>query len=176
MGGPKSDDVARALWASGGHKLGEFCIAGRKVAVLVCADFWFSDLFDRLEQLPDLVLVPALSVTRKSTPDYSRSLWRHLAIARAYEFGVYIGVSDWSAASELGNLRTAGASGLADPTQTNPAEFFTPLDGDLQVFELDFNELERFRQDRRERGFFWDPSGSAPCESRPPPVPQDQAD
>jgi predicted amidohydrolase len=65
-----------------GTVLGEFVLAGRHVLVLVCADFWFSDLFQRVTRLPDIILVPALSVTRKPTPDYSRALWRHLAVAR----------------------------------------------------------------------------------------------
>jgi len=70
-----------------GVTLGEFTIGGRHMLVLVCADFWFSDVFYRASALPDLILVPAFSVSRKPTPDYSRALWRHLAVARAYEFG-----------------------------------------------------------------------------------------
>ena len=78
----------------------DFDFSGRRILVTICADFWFSDLFARAGRLPDLVLVPAYSVTRKSTPDYSRSLWRHLAIARAYELGVYVGISDWGYAAD----------------------------------------------------------------------------
>jgi predicted amidohydrolase len=138
-----------------GTASGELVIGACNVAVMVCADFWFFDLFARLERLPDLVLVPALSVTRKSTPDYSRSLWRHLAIARAYELGVYVGISDWSADSELGALRTAGVAGFADPTGTDPERFFTPVAGSHQAFEVDLEALQAFREDRRARGFFW---------------------
>lgn len=141
--------------AEAGTTLGEFEIAGRRVLVLICADFWFSDLIQAVKTLPDLILVPALSVTRKPTPDYSRSLWRNLAIARAYEFGVFVGVSDWGYPSELGALVTSAVGGFADPTQIDPEKHFTSITGDSQIFDLDFDRLEAFRTDRRERGFYW---------------------
>ena len=141
--------------ADAGDTLGEFEIAGKRVLVLICADFWFSDLIQSVQNLPDLVLVPALSVTRKPTPNYSRSLWRDLSVARAYEFGVFVGVSDWGHPSELGALQTSGVGGFADPTPIDPTALFTPIDGDIRVFDLDFDALEAFRTDRRERGFYW---------------------
>lgn len=143
-------------WVGPGNELGEIEIAGRRVLVLICADFWFSDLFARAERLPDLVLVPALSVTRKSTPDYSRALWRHLAVARAYEFGAFVGVSDWGYPSRLPELSASGVGGFADPTLVEPARLFAPIgDRAVAVHELDFDKLAAFRQDRVERGFFW---------------------
>ncbi|TMA96326.1 MAG: carbon-nitrogen hydrolase family protein [Deltaproteobacteria bacterium] len=115
-----------------GRSIGEFTIAGRRILVLVCADFWFADVILGATALPDLMLVPALSVTRKPTPEYSRALWRHLAVSRAYEYGVYVGISDWA------------------------EQLFRPLGGSrLMVHELDFDRLEAFRRDRRSRGFFW---------------------
>jgi len=139
-----------------GTRLGEFVIDGRRIMMLICADFWFSDLFYKAEHLPDLVLVPALSVTRKPSPIYSRSIWRHLAVTRAYEFGVYAGISDWGHPSQLPTLFASGVAGFADPTQTDPALFFCPVaEHGATVFELDFGRLDDFRSDRRERGFFW---------------------
>lgn len=139
-----------------GTRLGEVEIGGRRILILVCADFWFSDLFERAAELPDLVLVPALSVTRKATPDYSRALWHHLAIARAYEFGAYVGISDWAYPSALPALFTSGVGGFADPTQTDPARFFTPIpESGVGVFAVNFDALDHFRRDRRIRGFFW---------------------
>lgn len=140
---------------SAGADLGEVTIGGRRVLILICADFWFSDLFDRALALPDLVLVPALSVTRKPTTDYSRALWKHLSIARAYEFGTYVGVSDWAAAVAPIEPFTSGVGGFADPTVTDPHALFQPIDGELSVVELDFERLDSFRRDRTERGFFW---------------------
>ena len=143
-----------------GSALGELKIAGKRVLVLVCADFWFSDLFHRTTELPDLVLVPAHSVTRKPTPEYSRALWRHLAVARAYEFGVYVGVSDWAAAQgplPVGMLPASGVGGFADPTKVDPATLFLPISGAVQSYELDFPALDAFRNDRYARGFFWRP-------------------
>src|SRR6185295_17270836 len=139
-----------------GTALGEIAIGGRNVLILICADFWFVDLVLRASRAPDLVLVPALSVTRKSSPDYSRALWRHLAISRAYEFGVFVGVSDWAYPSELPILFTAGAGGFADPTAVDPERFFTPIGvAGVAVHELDFAALDAFRKDRVGRGFFW---------------------
>jgi predicted amidohydrolase len=139
-----------------GTRLGELSIGGRSVLVLVCADFWFVDLVLRAARAPDVVLVPALSVTRKSSPAYSRALWRHLAISRAYEFGTYVGVSDWAYPSELPALFTAGAGGFADPTAIDPEKFFTPIGpSGVAVHELDFAALDAFRKDRVARGFFW---------------------
>ena len=141
-----------------GDHFGEVDIAGKRFVILICADFWFSDLFDRIRKTPDVVVVPSLSVTRKPTPDYSRELWRHLAVARAYEFGVYIGISDWDNGSTLGELQTAGVAGFADPTQLDPQQFFKSAPpGGVLAMDLDFDALAAFREDRRRRGFFWRP-------------------
>jgi len=139
-----------------GRCLGEIALGGRRILVLLCADFWFADVILGATALPDIVLVPALSVTRKPTPEYSRALWRHLAVSRAYEYGVYVGISDWAHDSELPTLPAAGVAGFADPTATDPALFFQPLgDARLAVHDLDLARLEAFRHDRRSRGFFW---------------------
>jgi predicted amidohydrolase len=145
-------------WVKPGGTLGEVAIAGRKILVLICADFWFADVFLRAGALPDLVLVPALSVTRKQTPDYSRTLWRHLAVARAYEFGCYVGVSDWGYPSELPVLFASGVGGLADPTQIEPSLLFQPVgEAGIRAYPIDFSALDAFRKDREARGFFWMP-------------------
>lgn len=136
-----------------GAQLGEFVIAGRSVLVLVCADFFFTDLVQRAARAPDLILVPACSVSRKGTPEYSRTLWRCLAVARAYEFGAFVGISDWAHASEL---PASGVGGFADPAATEPERLFVPVgDTGVSVFRLDFGALEDFRADRSARGFFW---------------------
>ncbi|MGB5074303.1 MAG: carbon-nitrogen hydrolase family protein, partial [Bacteroidota bacterium] len=150
---PYSDERSRV---DPGSRLGEFRIGELNVLVLICADFWFSDLFLQAHTLPDLVLVPALSVTRKSTPDYSRELWRHLAIGRAYEFGVFAGISDWGFPSELPKHITSGVGGFADTTGVDPAAFYHPTgDAAIQIVEPDFEALAHFRRDREDRGFYW---------------------
>lgn len=139
-----------------GSLLGELNIGELRILILICADFWFSDVFIRAKVLPDLVLVPAHSVSRKPTPDYSRALWRHLAVARAYEFGVYVGVSDWAHVRVAGMLAPSGVAGFADPTTQLDSELFSALaHHGVQSFELDLNKLRSFREDRRARGFFW---------------------
>ncbi len=139
-----------------GGALGECVIAGRNVLILICADFWFADLLQRATRVPDLILVPACSVTRKPTPEYSRALWRHLAVARAYEFGVYVGISDWGFPSELPTLFASGVGGFADPTTSAPEQLFAPIGAAaVTAHRVDFAALEAFRQDRTARGFFW---------------------
>lgn len=148
-------------WVSPGTARGSFELEGRRIAVMICADFWFTDLFVS-QPMPDLVLVPALSVTRKPTPEYSRALWRHTAVARAYEYGVFVGISDWAADSDLPVQHTSGVSGFADPTPNNADELFRPV-ATAALIELDFSRLDAFRVDRRARGFFWGgpPEGAA---------------
>jgi predicted amidohydrolase len=138
-----------------GRGFGEFTVGERRLLILVCADFWFSDVFYRAAALPDLILVPAFSVSRKPTPDYSRTLWRHLAVTRAYEFGAYVGISDWMHSSEWPTA--SGVSGFADPTAVDPDRLFTPTGGEMRVYELDWAALDAFRGDRMARGFFWKP-------------------
>jgi predicted amidohydrolase len=138
-----------------GTKLGELTLGGRRLLITICADFWFTDLFLRAAQLPDVVLVPAYSVTRKPTPDYSKALWRHLAIARAYELGVYVGISDWGYSPEAPKPTTSGVGGFADPTTVDPDSLFTPVGDEALVVEVSFEALDAFRADRLARGFFW---------------------
>jgi predicted amidohydrolase len=154
---PYADERARV---NPGTRLGQFNVEGRNILVLICADFWFSDLFMQAGTQPDLVLVPALSVTRKPSPEFSRRLWRHLAISRAYEFGVYAGISDWAHDSALPRLMTSGVGGYADAAHAEPDRFYTPVpaSGTL-VVEPDFDALAQFRHDRTERGFYWKGGG-----------------
>lgn len=148
-------------WVDPGTIRGEFEIDGRRVLVLICADFWFSDLLLATRTQPDLILVPALSVSRKHAPAYSKALWQHLAVTRAYELGAFVGVSDWAHDSTLPVLKASGVSGFADPTQEHADALFAPLDSAVaRAFDLDFAALERFRDDRRGRGFFWIADGS----------------
>jgi len=138
-----------------GEALGEVRIGGHPVLVLICADFWFSDVYYRARELPDLVLVPALSVTRKPTPAYSQTLWSHLAVARAYEFGTYVGVSDWAHPEHSVLPPPSGVGGFADPTTPEPLHLYRPIQGSVQTYDLDWTALEAFRADRMARGFFW---------------------
>lgn len=149
---PYADERAAVHQGSGP---GEITIGGRNVMVIICADFWFSDVFQRAATLPDVILVPSFSVSRKPTPDYSRALWQHLSVARAYEFGTFVGVSDWAHVATEGHLAPSGVSGFADPTATDPSKLFHAVRGSVAVHQLDFAALDEFRRDRLIRGFFW---------------------
>lgn len=137
-----------------GTALGTLDVAGRRVLVLICADFWYAEVLRRLHPPPDLVLVAALSVTRKPTAEYARTLWQHLAVTRAYEFGTYVGISDWAADSDLLAVRPAGVGGFADPTTTEAGRLFTPMGAvRVAVHPLDFTALAGLRRERAARGF-----------------------
>ncbi len=151
-----------------GTATGEFVIEGRRMLVLICADFWFSDLVLAASAQPDLIVVPALSVSRKSSPRYSQVMWRHLCVSRAYELGTFVGVSDWAHESELPSLKSSGVAGFADPTQVDADQLYCPVaPAAVRSFSLDFDALDQFREDRRSRGFFWQP-GSGPGPAPPP--------
>jgi hypothetical protein len=79
-------------------------------------------------------------------------------VARAYEFGVFVGISDWAYPSRLPALFASGVGGFADPTVVEPSALFSPIGpSGIGVFEIDFERLDAFRRDRVERGFFWKP-------------------
>jgi predicted amidohydrolase len=142
-------------FVTGGSRHGSVRIDGHWVLVLLCADFWFFDLIQRAPVSPELICVPALSVSRKPTPEYSRALWRHLSTSRAYELACYVGISDWAHESELPTLRSSGVAGMANPIETDPARFFRPVEGGVTSFHLSFDHLEEFRRDRLAQGFLW---------------------
>jgi predicted amidohydrolase len=130
-----------------------FTIAGRTVRVLVCADFWYADLWLEAPGV-DLVLVPALSVSRKRSPDYARQLWRHMAVSRAYEFCAFVGISDFASGWPGPDHGASGVAGLADPTGIDPAAFFRTVGpAGVMVHPLDFGALDALRIDRGKRGF-----------------------
>jgi hypothetical protein len=37
----------------------------------------------------------------------------------------------------------------------DPDRFFSPIENDARLYELDFRALAEFRTDRQSRGFFW---------------------
>ncbi|MEO3876473.1 carbon-nitrogen hydrolase family protein [Nonomuraea sp. B12E4] len=130
-----------------------FELYGRRLRVLLCADVWYSASLTGFGDL-DAVLVPAFSVTRWDSPAPARELWRHMCVARAYEFMTYVAVSDWHHEATYHGHPCAGVSGLADPCPEAPASFFTGAPGaSVSVHELDFDRLNAFRRDRADRGF-----------------------
>jgi hypothetical protein len=106
--------IEAQLGVGPGSAVGQFEIQGCRILVLVCADFCYSDVFVRqIRPRPDLILVPTFSISRRSSPRVARSLWRSMAIARAYEFSVYVGISEWAYPCEYHGLRSSSVAGLA---------------------------------------------------------------
>jgi predicted amidohydrolase len=141
-----------------GAIVGQFEILGCRVLVLVCADFWYSNVFVRqISPRPDLILVPTFSISRRSSPRIARSLWRSMAVARAYEFSAYIGISDWAYPCEYHGLKSSSVAGLADPRPQNGNAFFARIGGrSLVAHVIDLPRLRELRQFRNEHAFLSD--------------------
>lgn len=141
-----------------GTKTGHFEVAGGRVLVLVCADFWYSSvILSRLHPRPDLILVPTFSISLRSSPLAARSLWQSMAISRAYEFGVYVGISDWAHPCDYRGLKSSSVAGLADPRPQSHDGFFSPLGVHSIVgHDLELARLRWLREHRSTRAFLSD--------------------
>ncbi|WP_166427050.1 carbon-nitrogen hydrolase family protein [Nonomuraea mesophila] len=130
-----------------------FDLHGRRLRVLLCADLWYSASLAGHDGL-DAVLVPAFSLTRWDGPAPARELWRHMSVARAYEFVTYVAVSDWDHEATYLGQPCAGVTGLANPCPPAHTGFFSaPPTAPVSVHTLDFDRLDAFRHDRTARGF-----------------------
>ncbi|MFI7424921.1 carbon-nitrogen hydrolase family protein [Nonomuraea sp. NPDC049684] len=146
-------DVERRSGVVPGRAGGAFELAGRRLRVLLCADLWYSATLAGQDDL-DVVLVSAFSVTRWDGPGPARALWRHMSVARAYEFMTYVAVSDWHHEAAYQGRRCAGVTGFANPCPDAADGFFTACpDAPLSSCLLDLDRLDAFRQDRAHRGF-----------------------
>src|SRR5262249_14940716 len=106
---------------------------------------------------PDVILVPTFSISRRSSPRVARSLWRSMAIARAYEFSVYVGISDWAHPCEYHGLRSSSVAGIADPRPSNGNGFFTRIgERSIVAWEIDLTRLRELRQHRTRHAFLSD--------------------
>jgi predicted amidohydrolase len=130
-------------------------VGGVSVAAMICADFWHSECVHQLDPHPDVIAVASFSISRGRAPGAAKELWRHLAVTRAWEHGVHVGISDWSPASSYGGLHAVGLAASASPAPTRPAGFITGLGNRrVQTIEVDIDRLRSFRADQHERGMF----------------------
>jgi len=150
--------VESQLGVCPGKSTAQFDIDGCRVLVLICADFWYSEVFlSRLTPRPDLILVPTFSISSRPAPTAARSLWRSMAVSRAYEFGVYVGISDWAYPSTYHQLRSSSVAGLADPRPLRRDGFFSKLGRNaIDGFEIDLSRLKDLRQHRNRHAFLSD--------------------
>lgn len=135
-----------------GDTSGLFELKGRKIAVLICSDVWFSESFSELIANPDVILIPSFSITQRGHPDKARELWKHMTVSRAYEYAAYVGVSDWAYPCRFDGLAAAGVTGLVNPRPEGDL-YFRSQEGKFGIYELDFVRLDGFRANRAERGF-----------------------
>ena len=145
----------RGIGVSAGDRSGVFDADGVRVAVLVCADFFFSELLHKLDGPVDLIAVPAFSLTRAPRPAPARTIWRHMSVSRADEFGVYVAVSDWAPGTPLAGRLSVGVAGFANPHAVDGEQLWRPIGrSQLLVQRLELSRLTAFREDRRARGLF----------------------
>ena len=149
--------VEADLGVKAGSHGGSFALGGRTIAVFVCSDFWYSESFlHNGGRPPDMIIVTTFSVTQRSSPMLARTLWKHMAVARAYEFAAYVGVSDWRAGCTYRGQPSCGVAGLANPRPVGRNGFFSPLNrAPLALHELNFERLDGLRTSRSARGFPW---------------------
>lgn len=163
--------IEGALGVVPGTAVGQFEILGCRVLILVCADFWYSDVFIRqIRPRPDLIIVPTFSISRRSSPRVARSLWRSMAIARASEFSVYVGISDWAYPCEYHGSKSCSVAGLANPRPTDGKGFFDRMgDRALVKYEIDLPRLRELRRHRNEQTFLSDEmlAHTSPSQKRP---------
>ncbi len=152
------DGIEVKMGIAPGSKTGHFEVAGCRVLVLVCADFWYSSvILSRLHPRPDLILVPTFSISLRSSPLAARSLWQSMAISRAYEFGVYVGISDWAHPCDYHGLKSSSVAGFADPRPQTHDGFFSPLGIQTIIgHDLELSRLRWLREHRSTRAFLSD--------------------
>ena len=141
-----------------GKLAGQFDIDGCRVLVLICADFWYSEVFlSQLNPRPDLILVPTFSISSRAAPLAARSLWRSMAVSRAYEFSAYVGISDWAYPCQYHALKSSSVAGLADPRPRHHDGFFSELGrSPIQGFAIDIPRIRALRQHRSNHAFLSD--------------------
>lgn len=141
-----------------GKLIGQFDVNGCRALVLICADFWYSEVFlSSLYPRPDLILVPTFSISSRAAPLAARSLWKSMAVSRAYEFGAYVGISDWAYPCQYHALKSSSVAGLADPRPTRHDGFFSKLGrSSIHGFEVDIPRLRELRQHRSSHAFLSD--------------------
>jgi predicted amidohydrolase len=131
-----------------------FEVNGVRCFVLICADFWYASSFNACEVRPDIVIVPAFSVSQRPIPALARARWKHAAIARAYEFMTFIAISDWASPVAYRGRASSGVGGLAHPNPAEVTGLFQSLGRSrLRAFELDIGALDDLRVNRDERRF-----------------------
>jgi len=150
--------IESKLGIAPGHSIGRFDVGRCHVLVLVCADFWYSAvLLSRLTPRPDLILIPTFSISRRASPSIARSLWRSMAISRAYEFGVYVGISDWAYPSEYHGLKSSSVAGLSDPRPRTHNGFFSKMGRrSIAPYAIDLVRLRELRRQRKTHSFLSD--------------------
>lgn len=149
---PYGNEIARGTVSGTGPAT--FEVGGVRCLVAICADFWHRETLQVPGRRPEIILVPALSVTRRPRPELARARWRHLAITRAYEFASYVAISDWAYSAAAHGCASSGVAGLAHPNPNQAALLFRAVGARaVRAFELDLASLEELRSDQTGRGF-----------------------
>ena len=149
---PYGDERSRTVGAGPGPA--SFQIGELSCLVMICADFWHASAFATASPLPDLILVPAFSVSQRPDPSMARARWRHAMIAKSYESAAFVAVSDWAHPVRFETGTSSGVAGLAHPNPSSPAELHRALGRRrAAAFDLDMGAVLDLRANREGRGF-----------------------
>ncbi|MHA1983032.1 MAG: carbon-nitrogen hydrolase family protein [Candidatus Hodarchaeales archaeon] len=134
---------------------------GIRCQTLICSDLWYPELIrDYITDLPDIVVVPAMSVVpQKDLIGYGRWLWHSLATTRSRENVLPVVVADWAVQS-FGESWTCGASSILNPSikWTSKPEYeqaFVTFNEKKQNFIstiVSLSDIYEYRKYRRETG------------------------
>ncbi|WP_293676110.1 carbon-nitrogen hydrolase family protein [uncultured Phenylobacterium sp.] len=149
---PYGDERSRA--AGSGPGPASFQVGDLSCLVMICADFWHASAFATARPLPDLILVPAFSLSQRPDPHMARARWRHAMVARAYEFAAFVAVSDWAHPVRYETATSSGVAGLAHPNPSHRGGLHQPLGRRrAAAFDLDMEAVRELRANREGRGF-----------------------
>jgi predicted amidohydrolase len=100
-----------------GEQTPTFCVAGLRLAILICSDLWFPELIRQVAQKVDFVAVPTMTtVLDEVQTSYGRWTWQALVETRAKENVVPIVSADQAIRECLPGVYTCGATCVADPS------------------------------------------------------------
>lgn len=139
-----------------GDSTGTFQFDFGLVAVLICADLWFSDLVRAAVDGADLLCVPAETCVRnQESTEYARRLWWSLSMTRAHEYALPIAVAD-VAEVQFPTHWDSGASSINDPSRKPDADAIqqtipSGVEGYL-IVSINLDACAEFREYRRQSG------------------------
>jgi predicted amidohydrolase len=142
-----------------GSNLQAFDFMGLKIAIVICADLWDSDLLNQLINIKhaDILLVPSMTVVANGHGNYAKVQWHSLAITRSREYLIPIAVADHHSNGK--EYSVGGATCIANPARKSAemqtSDDFLSLPENGKAIEIiDLNAVNVYREYRIQKGLF----------------------